>query len=334
MIRTHRLVLATILLFALAACGGGGGGGGGQMSTLSGNVSNQSAAMRMESAPTMLASLLRLLSPVTDAVAGRSGIHVSVNGLETDTDQNGFFAITGPFSGLVTVTFGNGNKTFTLEVNVPPGATVVLRDVQLKENGKAEPSGRDFSLRGTVAGANCGGSPQTLVVGLGSQSVTVELDGSTRIHTPGKGQNGSCADLANSGGQPVHVDGEQLPDGSLVADNVKVTPGEGEEEDEDEVKFHGTVTALDCPGSITVERSDGELVVVNLTSSTEIDGASGCEDLAGQDVKVEGIRENGAVVAKEIEVKNGHEDDEGENDHGNGQGNGQGHGDDPGENEH
>ena len=29
------------------------------------------------------------------AVAGRNGIHVTVNGLETETDQNGFFAITG-----------------------------------------------------------------------------------------------------------------------------------------------------------------------------------------------------------------------------------------------
>ena len=105
MIRTKRtrnsrflsMSAGALIATALAVgCGGGGSGASGATSTVSGNVSNQSTAMRLEARPSLFARVLRLLSPVTEALAGRNGIHVSVGGTATDTDPNGFFAITGP----------------------------------------------------------------------------------------------------------------------------------------------------------------------------------------------------------------------------------------------
>src|SRR5882724_4705916 len=98
-----------LVIAALAiGCGGGGGGGSatGATSTVSGNVSNQSTTMRLEARPTLFARLMHVLSPVTDAFAGRNGIQVTIGGTTTSTDPNGFFALTGPFSGPVTVAFG------------------------------------------------------------------------------------------------------------------------------------------------------------------------------------------------------------------------------------
>src|ERR1051325_7947807 len=120
--------LAMIAVVAIG-CGGGGGGSGSTSGsgTISGNISNQSAALRMKVPTTLLARLGRFFSPVTAALAEHSGIQVIVHNLETMTDQNGSFVITGTGSGTQTVTFSNGNGSFTLDVTVPPGSIVVLR---------------------------------------------------------------------------------------------------------------------------------------------------------------------------------------------------------------
>ncbi|MGH7898791.1 MAG: DUF5666 domain-containing protein [Candidatus Binatia bacterium] len=311
-------VFAGIVLVTMAACGGGGGGGGAgtTTSTISGNVANQATALRMPSAPrTMLARLIDALSPVSAAFAGRNGIHVSVGGLETETDSNGFFSITGPFSGPVTVSFGNGNRTFTLTIDVPPGATVVLRDVFLRDDGTAEPAGQGFfAIFGTLGEVSCDSTPQTLAVELGSQSIVVGLGPDTRIRIAGTDESPSCADLAEQTGMPVRAAGEQLDDGSLLARRVKVGAHGSDDHHRRHVEFHGVVTALACPDSITVERTDGESVTVTLTDETEFEDGVACEDLAGQSVEVEGKLTDDGVVATEIEVEDG--DDGGDDESG------------------
>jgi len=308
MTRQRSLVLTTALLIALAGCGGGGSGGGtasggGATSTVSGNISNTSTAMRLSSPPTMLARVLHFFSPVTEAFAGRTGIHVSVGGVETDTDANGFFVLTGPFSGAVTVSFGAGNRTFTLQVDVPAGGTVVLRDVDLRDDGTAHAGGSGVKVVGTIASADCSSVPNTLTVALGNQNVIVDLGSSTLIKVGDQVAPGTCQDLANGAGQPVRVDAEVQPDGSLLADQVKIRPSMGEEH-VDEVEFHGAVTALACPASITVARGDGQSVTVNLTSSTEFEGVADCSGLAIADnVEVEGTLANGEVTASEVQVE-------------------------------
>jgi hypothetical protein len=302
------LLAATLVA---SGCGGGGGGGGsGSTSTVSGNISNQSTAMREKSRPTFLARVVRWLSPVTEAIAGRNGIHVSVNGTQVDTDQNGFFALTGPFSGAVTVSFGNGNRSFTVNIDVPAGATVILRDVDLREDGSAHPGDVDVHLRGTIVSASCGTSPQTVTIMPrgGGSNVTFDLNGDTKIKVDGQGGK-TCSDLAAAAGQPASVEAVQQGDGSLLAERVKVRPTESDEQDE--VEFRGLVTATSCPDSITVQRPDGQSVTVNLTSSTEIEDGQSCAGLAGQHVKVEGAAQpDGSVTATHIEVE-----DSGEIDH-------------------
>lgn len=299
------LVVGALCAALLVGCGGGGGGGGsGATSTISGNVSNASTALLAHPRPTLLARVLRLVWPVGEAYAGRNGIHVTVNGVETDTDATGFFTISGPFSGPVTVSFGQGNRTFTMQVDVPSGATIVLRDVSLRDDGTAHAASTGFHLRGTVAAVTCDSVPRTLTVALAGGDALVGMDAGTRIQVSGEGSsNDTCEGLAASIGQSVRVEGDRASDGTLVADRVKVHPTAAEEDDRDDVEFRGTVSSLACPDSITVTRTDGESVLVHLGSSTEIDGATACGDLAGASVKVEGKAEaDGSVTAKEIHV--------------------------------
>ncbi len=302
---TKRVLAASTvaLLAGVLACGGGGGGGGSgssTASTVSGNVSNQSTAMLERAPATRLARLWQWLNPVGDAYAGRKGIHVSINGVETDTDANGFFALTGPFDGTVTVSFGSGNRTFTLQVNVPPGGTVILRDVDLRNDGTAHESARGFRLRGTVQAVDC--AADSLTVAMASGSATVALDSATRIQIPGGGKaNDTCANLALAIGQRVRVQGDGTQGGVLLADRVIVQPDAEEDSIEDEIEFRGTVSSLSCPGSIVVDRDDGESVTVTLGGSTELDTV--CTGLDGLHVKVEGtLQSDGSVAAREVEV--------------------------------
>ena len=294
--------LAMIAVVAIG-CGGGGGGSGSTSGsgTISGNISNQSAALHRKAPTTLLARLGRFFSPVTAALAEHSGIQVIVHNLETMTDQNGSFVITGTGSGTQTVTFTTGSGSFTLQVTVPPGAIVVLRDVELGSDGAARPGQIDVILRGTIAAASCSTTPQTLTVGLTNEQVTVQLGADTVIKGIGSVPASSCADLANDVGQNVRVQAVTQSDGSLLAERVKIRPNAGEPAEE--IAFRGAVTATSCPNSITVQRGDGQAVTVNLTSSTEIDDAATCADLADQHVKVEGTLEtDGSVTASEIEV--------------------------------
>src|ERR1051326_3271308 len=261
---------------ALAAgCGGGGGGGssaGSSSATLSGNVSNQSTALRATKPTTLVARVLRFLSPVGEALAGRHGIQITTGGIDTTTDDTGSFAMTGGISGTHTVTFDNGSQAFTIQVSIPEGSTVVLRDVELQPNGEARPGQIDTYLRGTVASARCSGSPQTLTVQLTHQSVTVDLGPQTMIRGTGQAPASSCADLASSVGQPVKVDAVTQSDGTLLAERVKLR--NNEPDPANEIGLRGPVTSTSCPTSITVGRPDGQSGTVNLTSATELEEAA------------------------------------------------------------
>jgi len=307
-------ICAAVLGMAMliVGCGGGGGGGGAASSatsTVSGNVSNQSAAMRLISRPTMLARVLRLLAPVTDAIAGRNGIHVSIGGTAADTDPNGFFTLTGPFSGPVTVSFGNGSQSFSIDIDVPAGSTVVLRDVDLRHDGSAHPGSVDVRVRGIVVGTSCGTVPQTLTIApaSGGSNVTIDLDANTKIKVDGQGGK-TCVDLVNAVGERARARAVRQNDGSLLAERVKVQPTDVD--DQDEVEFRGTVTATSCPDSITVARSDGQSVTVHVTSSTEFEDGATCDALAGQHVEVEGTTEpDGSVSARHIAAEDAEEID-------------------------
>jgi hypothetical protein len=296
---------AAAAMALVVGCGGGGGGGSGAAgsgsATISGNVSNQSTALRMRPPATLLASLWHWLSPVSDAVAGREGIQITVSGIDTTTDSTGSFTMSGGLSGSRTITFSNGSETFTVTLTVPEDSTVVLRDVELGSDGHARPGQVDTYLRGTVGAASCSTTPQTLTVALSHTSVTVDLGPDTKIKGTGSVPASSCADLASAVGQPVRVDAITQSDGTLLAERVKLRSHEANPANE--IGLRGPVTATNCPSSITVGRPDGQSVTVNLTDATELEDVSSCADLAGQHVKVKGTLESdGSVTASEIEV--------------------------------
>ena len=299
-------MIATAALIALAAgCGGGGGGGGAASgagsATISGNVSNQSTAMQMRRPPTMLARVMRFFSPVSDAVAGRNGIQVSVSGVQSTTDSTGSFAMSGAPSGTRTITFSNGSQTFTVTLNVPEDSTVVMRDVELGSDGRAHPGQIDTYLRGTVESASCSTTPQTLTVKLTNQSVTVQLGANTRIKGTGSVPASTCEDVASAVGQPVRVDAVTQSDGTLLAERVKLRSHEANPANE--IGLRGPVTATNCPSAFTLGRPDGQSVTVNLTSSTELEDGATCGDLDGMHVKVKGsLESDGSVTAREVEI--------------------------------
>jgi hypothetical protein len=310
--RTWKPTIATLTfasLVMMAGCGGGSGAGGsagvgGTTSTVSGNISNQSStAMRMTASPTLLARVVRFFSPVTDAIAAVTGIQVTTNGVGTNTDPSGFFALSGPFSGLLNVLFNNGSQSFSVPINVPPGATVVLRDINLAADGTAQPGQMDVYLHGIIASASCSSTPETLTVAFPGGTKTVDLDGNTKIRVSGNTTAATCQDLNTNAGQPVRVEAETQGDGSLLAERVKVRPEEADEAAE--VGFRGAVTATSCPDSITVQRTDGESVTVKLTSSTVFEGATGCSNLStNEHVKVQGtLATDGTVTAGHVEVE-------------------------------
>ena len=299
-----------LALVAVAAisCGGGGGGSGSTSAadgsaTISGNVSQTSSAALRRAEPTILARVLRFFSPVTDAIAASNGIRVVIRNLTGSTDQNGSFVVNGAGAGLATVTFEENGQTFTMQVNVPNGSTVVLRDVELGSDGGAHPGQIDTYFRGAIASASCATTPQTLTVQLTNETETVELDANTRIRGSDATPASTCEDLAGATGQNVRVEAVTQSDGTLLAERVRV--GANVEVDPaNEIGFRGTVTATACPTSFTLARGDGSSEVVNLTDATEFEDGASCAALTDEHVKVRGaLAVDGSVTASEVELE-------------------------------
>ena len=299
------LGLALVAATAIACSGGGGGSDGSSATsgnaTVSGNVTNASTALRSTSSPTLLARLMRFLSPVTSAIAAQDGLRVLIHALETMTDGSGSFVISGVDSGAQTITFTDGTRTFTFQVPVLDGSTVVLRDVELGADGSATPGQIDTYFKGTIASASCGTSPETLTVALTNQNVTVDLDAETVIKGADASPASSCADLAGLVGTAVNVEAVTQSDGNLLAERVKVGPDSSGQAGD--IGLRGVVSVIDCPTSITLLRGDSESVTVNLDASTELEDGTTCEALDGQHVKVKGVlQSDGSVTATEIEL--------------------------------
>jgi hypothetical protein len=275
------------------------------MSTISGNISKQSTATRPAGPPSVLATVLRLLAPETEAYAGRPGVHVKAFGFETDADPTGFFAISGPFSGSTVISFVSENRAFTLPVEVPPGGTVILRDVDLRRDGTARPSGTGFRVRGTIASVSCNPTPKALAVALGEQKIQVEIDGTTRIQVAdAAAAKAACQGLGNHVGEQVRVEGDRSKEGTLLADRVDVGETADVAVKMPEVEFRGAVKGARCPEEIAVERTDGQSVDVRLDRLTHFEGALACDDLASASIRVQGaLQKDGRVLARVIEAE-------------------------------
>ncbi len=274
------------------------------MATISGNISKQShVSGRIQ--PSIRTTLLRFLAPETEAFSATRGVHVQAFGMETDTDANGFFAISGAFSGSTVVSFTSRDKAFTLPVDVPPGGTLILRDVDLNGDGTARASGTGFRLRGTIDSVSCKPTPRTLAVTLGEKKVKVEIDDTTRIQTTdAKGAKEPCDALEHHVGEQVRIEGDRSKEGALLADRVQI--GEAREAPlrVPEVEFAGSVANVECPQRLVVQRSDGQSVEVTLDTRTRYEGALDCDELGNASVRVAGsLERDGRVLARSIEAE-------------------------------
>ena len=109
-------------------------------------------------------------------------------------------------------------------------------------------------------------------------------------------------------GDQVEVEGVLLADGSLLAREIEV---EGEDPDENEVEFTGTIESI--TGNVLV--ISGRTVIVTSSTVIKKDGVRIRVDqlLIGDRVEVEGVRlADGTILAAELEVRD--EEDEDDND--------------------
>lgn len=274
------------------------------MSTISGNLSKQTSVAERFGPPSMLRTMLAFLVHETDAFAAHSGVHVKASNVETDTDPNGFFALTGAFSGAVLVSFVSESRAFTLPVEVPPGGTVILRDVDLREDGTARANATGFRIRGTIASVSCEPMPRMLSIALGKETIKVEIDDTTRIQIPDGTVKDACKNLGKHIGERVRVEGDRSKEGTLLADRVNVSATADLVVTAPEIEFRGGVGGLHCPDRLTVQRTDGQTVGVRIDRSTRLEGALSCDDLAGASIRVEGtLQEDGRVLARGIEAE-------------------------------
>ena len=154
------LLVSAVLVFAIA-CGGGGGGDTAPNSAVEGNVSEQLGTRQGENA-SIVARMREALKLVQLAYAAVDGVQVSIRGtgLQTVTDDTGFFRLEGDFAGDVVLDFTLENATVSLSLNVPAGTTVLIQDVTVNvTTGEAVPSQTVVMENSPSPSASPNGSP-------------------------------------------------------------------------------------------------------------------------------------------------------------------------------
>jgi hypothetical protein len=231
------------LLWVLASCADGGSSGTG-ITSAQGNVATAQAWLRpSERTPSFLARLWEAL-PVRSrsafARAGTEQIEVSIEGtsLQTRTDANGAFRLSGDFAGPIGLLFERPDDGLfaRLVITIPAGGSLTLTNVRL-EHGRASVDGQRAAFDGILESTDCAKQIATVVSELRPR------DGNRyRVHlskTEVRDDQGAplaCEDLRP--GQKIRVDGAVRDDGAFEADDVEVhedngKSGEKKEKNED-----------------------------------------------------------------------------------------------------
>lgn len=294
------LVALAFAAAGLPGCAAPDDGDDSNPATVSGFISNQSTARpprppRTAPRPprTMFASLFDSLGLVSVAHAGRSGVLVTipgVDGAEAVSDAFGFFVVESGESGSRTVSFDIGGAVFARNVLALRAGTVMLAGVSFESDGSASSAASLFAASGLIQGANCGVSPRTLTLET-PDVVTVSLTNDAEIFTA---EGITCEALNESIGDRVFVHGdEQSLAASWVTESGFSPTGL--------TQFSGRVTSTNCGVSLDVTRSDGESILVNVTNTAYRGGLDSCDDVTvGQDLNIIGEPRTAEIAASWI----------------------------------
>jgi Domain of unknown function (DUF5666) len=290
------LVLATI-----SACSGGSSGR--PPTIIAGNVASAGPGATAEiRAGSALASLGRsaLAWWRSDALAQVPGVTIAIvdTSTSTTTDPQGFFRLEGNHFGPSVIRFAGGGADAPLALTLPAGGEVDLIDVVLS-GSRITVGEQRIHFDGPVTGVDCAGS--LLQVLSGEQvAFRVRLSSSTSIVEQG-GAPLRCVDILP--GSAADVQGTVDSNGDVRALSIRLNPAPAAAPTPR--TFSGSVAALQCPASITLGQSQGN-IQVNIGSDTEIREANGsalqCSDLApGDTVDVDGTQNSFGISASRIE---------------------------------
>jgi hypothetical protein len=276
--------LCLLLLVACVGCADGGPVGTGISSSISGNVA--------------------AVDTTSGAMGSVAGVHVSVAGspeVQTTTGADGGFALSGPFSGNVTLRFSAQQVTAISEpIDVPLGSEVVLDDVVIHPNEVefVKPQLRRFV--GRVAFTDCAtDSADAAVILVNDRKVTANqfmvqltLDS---VLINGDGAPLPCEQVHDT--DAIFIEGVILPDRTILAIAVVVTPAATVQAPPvREIRFRGTVAIASCAEDLVLLRDDvaGPQVLRLLPASTIVNAdlqAITCEDIdAGARMEGKGLR--------------------------------------------
>lgn len=287
-------VLAT-LLFGCAVDGGPTGTG--IAASIQGNVIEVSTGATA-------AEPARALPPV----------HLSIDevpGIEATTDPDGSFALSGDFSGSITLRFTTEQFSASERLEVPAGSLIVLENVELRPQMIRVGTVRQLGFFGTVAFVDCEAGDLLIndrnpaghqfLAHLPSEAVIVRGDGLAL----------TCADILP--GDPIAIEGTiRMGDRTIDAQTVTISPpAPGEPSPLVEVRFSGFVTLVNCEsGMLLIEEQNGRSRI-RLSEETELtDGEHNpirCDDIpGGARVSGEGLiraRRPGVVDAVRMAVE-------------------------------
>lgn len=261
-------LLACVVVVGCASSEGGVTGTG--VSAISGNI----VSVSDHAAPDESSALP---FPIRVSIA-------EVPGIDSTTDADGTFQLSGDFSGSLTLQFANaidGTSIGPLALEVPVGSQTVLENIEIHTDAplaeRVRPTAvRQFAVVGRVDMIECAadGSAEALVSdgGRPRRQLLVTLTADTELETR-DGTALACADLTT--GATVRVEGFVRDDQTLVALVVVVAPpplpGPGPQPRPERVR--GKVDGVACArGVLEIEQQSGPDTlqrIVRVTDDTE-----------------------------------------------------------------
>jgi len=304
-----------LLLWGITGCSSEGGVVGSGISSLQGNVIDVQLAVEDDAA-----------AADGEGAGGLEGdldtvlVSIDETDLETLTDVDGFFSLDGSFSGAVTVRFRNpddGELLGTFPLDIAPGATVFLRDVEIRLDLDLDDSvivsePLHLNLAGTVSEIDCANGVM-LVSGdpPGNSQFTLHVTADTEL-VDSKDNPLSCSDLMLGENVVLEEGIVSLADRSIQAVKLVADPeGPPPRRTEIKVRRRGVVLRAECERGQVIYIADTkhhDLVRVEITPETRLTcpniQACGCDDIAFGDVaEVWGVRQlvhADSLVAEEI----------------------------------